>query len=128
MLHAKVLLADLVLQPVEPHVNALGQLWSDGTVSQTNSELVGTQQGRGGLGVAQVVENAALFEGKFGGGKETPVFGLLYRGTNDGNAVGTAGNRGIDESGRIVSTEIVVRSTDAAGFWPGQVGGVGEEA
>ncbi len=67
------------------------------TLSQTYSELVVAQNGRRGLGVAQVVENAALFEGNFGGGKETPVFGLLYGGTNDGNAVGAAGNWGVDE-------------------------------
>ena len=67
------------------------------------------------------MENAALFEGNFGGGKETPVFGFLYGGANDGNAVGTAGNRGIDEGGRVVTAEIVERSTDAAGFRPRQV-------
>ena len=66
-------------------------------LSQTYSELVVAQNGRRGLGVAQVVENAALFEGNFGGGKETPVFCLLYEGTDDGNAVGTAGDWGVDE-------------------------------
>jgi len=53
------------------------------------------------------MENAALVEGNFGSGEETPVFGFLYGGTNDGNAVGTAGDRGIDEGGRVVSAEIV---------------------
>ena len=59
------------------------------------------------------MENAALVEGNFGSGEETPVFGFLYGGTNDGNVVGTAGDRGIDEGGRVVSAEIVRRLVKA---------------
>ncbi len=44
------------------------------TLSQTYSELVVAQNGRKRLGVAQVIENAALVEGDFGSGKETPYY------------------------------------------------------
>ncbi len=76
-------------------------------MSQTDSELVVAQNGRRGLGVTQVVENAALFEGDFGGSKETSVFGLLDRGTDDGNAVGAARDTGVDEGGRVETAQIV---------------------
>jgi hypothetical protein len=82
MLNAEVSLPNSVLQPVKTHVNTFRQLWSESTMSQTDSELVIPQDGRWGLGVAQVAENAAFFEGNFGGGKETPVFCLLYRQRN----------------------------------------------
>ena len=107
MLHAELSLSDAVLEPVETHIDAFGEFRREGPVSQTDSELVVAQNGRRRLGVAQVMENAALVEGNFGSGKETPVFGFLYGGTNDGNVVGTAGDRGIDEGGRVVSAEIV---------------------
>ena len=87
-------------------------------MSQTDSELVVAQNGRGGLGVTQVVENAALFESDFGGGKETSVFRLLDRGTDDGNAVGAARDWGVDEGGRVETAQIVVGSTNAARFGP----------
>jgi hypothetical protein len=76
-------------------------------MSQTNSELIVAQNGGRELGVAEVAQNAALLDGDFGGCKEAPIFGLLYRGTNDGNAVGAAKNGGVDEGGHVVPAEVV---------------------
>ncbi len=90
MLHTELSLSDAVLEAVETHIYTFGELRREGPVSQTDSELVVAQNGRRGLGVAQVVQDAALFDGDFGGGKKTPVFSLLDRGAYDGNAVGTA--------------------------------------
>ena len=73
MLHAELPLSDAVLEPVETHIDAFGGFRREGPVSQTDSELVVAQNGRRGLGVAQVVQDAALFDGDFGGGKKTPV-------------------------------------------------------
>ncbi len=63
MLHAELSLADSVLEPVETHIDTSGELRREGPVSQTDSECVVAQNGRRGLGVAQVVQDAALFDG-----------------------------------------------------------------
>ncbi len=107
MLHTELSLADSVLEPVEKHIDTFGELRREGPVSQTDSKFVVAQNGRRGLGVAQVVQDAALFDGDFGGDKKTHVFSLLDRGTYDGNAVGTAGDWRVDEGGRVVTAQIM---------------------
>jgi hypothetical protein len=107
MLHAELALMDSVLEPVETHIDTFGELRCEGPVSQTDSELVVAQNGRRGLGVAQVVQDAALFDDDFCGVKKTPVFSLLDRETYDGNALGAVGDGRVDEGGRVVTAQII---------------------
>ena len=90
MLDAELALADAVPQPMKAHVYALRQFRGDGVVSEPDGKFIVTQDGGGRLRVAEIVEDAPLFEGDFGGGKKTPVFGLLDRRTDDGDTVRAA--------------------------------------
>ncbi len=106
MLNAELSLTDAVLKSMKAHVYAFRQLWGDGTMSKTDSKFVVAQDCGWRLGVAKVAEDATLFGGNFGGGKEAPVFGLLDRGTNVGDTVRAARDGGVDESRRVVADEM----------------------
>jgi hypothetical protein len=124
MLDAELSLTDAVLKPMKAHVYAFRQLGGDGAVSQTDGKFVVAQDCGWRLGVAEVAEDATLLGCNFGGGKEAPVFGLLDRGTDDGDTVRAARDGSVDEGGQVVAAEIVIGATDAARFWARQIGGV----
>jgi hypothetical protein len=109
---------------MKAHVYAFRQLGSDCAISQTDGKFVVAQDRGWRLGVAEVAEDATLFGGNFGGGKEAPVFGLLDRGTDDGDTVRAARDGSVDEGEQVVEAEIVVGTTDAARFWARQIRGV----
>jgi hypothetical protein len=90
MLDVELSLMDAILKPMKSHVYALRQQGEDGAMCETDGKLVVAQDRGWWLGVAKVAEDATLFGGNFGCGKEAAVFGLLYRGTNDGDPVGAA--------------------------------------
>ena len=76
-------------------------------MGETDGKLVVAQDRGWWLGVAEVAEDATLFSGNFGGGKEAPVFGLLDRGTDNGDTVRAARDGSIDEGGQVVAAEVV---------------------
>ncbi len=127
MLNAELVLMDVVLKPMKPHVYAFRQLGGDGAMSKTDGKFVVAQDRGWWLGVAKVAEDATLFRGNFGGDKEAPIFGLLDRGTNYRDTVRAARDGGVDESGRVEAAEVVVGTTDAARFGSRQIRGIGEE-
>ena len=106
---------------MKAHVYAFRQLGSDCAISQTDGKFVVAQDRGWWLGVAKVAEDATLFGGNFGGGKEAPVFGLLDRGTNNRDTIRAARDGGVDEGGRVVAAEIVEGATDATRLGPRQV-------
>jgi hypothetical protein len=69
MLNQKLQLLDPILDPVESHVDALRKLRNHGALGQTDGALIVTQNERGRLRVAEVVENAAFDVADFCGGK-----------------------------------------------------------
>jgi hypothetical protein len=69
MLDAELSLADAVPQPMKAHVYALRQFRGDCVMSEPDGKFIVTQDGGRRLRVAEIVENAPLFEGDFGGGK-----------------------------------------------------------
>ena len=121
MLDAELVLTEAVLKPMKTHVFAFRQLWGDGAMSKTDGKFVVAQDRGWWLGVGKVAEDATLFGGSFGGGKEAPVFGLLNRGTNDRDTVRAARDGGVDEGGRVEAAEVVVGTTDAARFGSRQI-------
>ena len=127
MLDAELSLADAVPQPMKAHVYALRQFRGDCVISEPDGKFIVTQDGGGRLRVAEIVENTPLFEGDFGGGKKTPVFGLLDRRTDDGNTVRAAGDGSVDEGWLVVAAKGVVRATDAARFRAREIGRIGPE-
>ncbi len=69
----------------------------------------------GGLRVTKVMKDLAFGESNLGGGERAGVLGLLNRETDDGDAVGVAGDGCVDEGGVGDSAEVVEGAHDTRG-------------
>jgi hypothetical protein len=59
-------LGDAILEPVQPHVTGLGELWLHRRVGDADCDLVVAVDDRRGLGVAEVGKRLALHSGNLG--------------------------------------------------------------
>ena len=131
---AKLTLADTVLKPVEPHVDAFRHAGGHRFVGECDSTLVVAIDESGLLGVAEVVQDTALRVGDPQRRKETRVLCLLDCRADHRDESGVAGQWPIDEVQRV-GVEPGVRGEakkmegagDGARTRPRQVRGVRED-
>ena len=130
---AKLTLADTVLQPVEPHVDAFRHAGGHRPVGESDSTLVVAINKSRLLWVAEVVQDTALRVGDAQSRKETRVLGLLDCRADHRDEGGVAGQGPVDEVQRVGiepgvrgEAEKVKRAGDRTRARPRQVRGVGE--
>ena len=130
---AKLTLADTVLKPVEPHVDAFRHAGGHRLVGESDSTLVVAINESGLLGVAEVVQDTAFRVGDPQSRKQTRVLRLLDCRADHRDEGGVAGHGPVDEVQRVVvepgvrgEAEKVEGAGDGARARPRQVRGVGE--
>ncbi len=101
VLYSELASSNSILEPMKAHVAGLGHLRVDGLVGQAHGDLIVAMNCRGGLGVPEVRQHLALEVRDLRGCKRAPVLGLLYGGTDDGNASGVDGDGGIEKGGSL---------------------------
>jgi hypothetical protein len=101
VLYPKLEPSNPILEPMKSHVAGLGHLRLDGLVGQTHGDLIVAMNSRGGLGVPEVRQHLALEVRDLRGCKRAPVLGLMYGGTDDGNASTVDGDGGIEKGGIV---------------------------
>ena len=98
---AKLTLADVVLKPVEPHVDDFRHAGGHRLVGESDSTLVVAIDESGLLGVAEVVQDTALRVGDPQRRKETRVLCLLDCRADHRDEGGVARHRPVDEVQRV---------------------------
>jgi hypothetical protein len=127
VLCSKLASSNPILEPMKAHVAGLGHLRLDGLVGQAHGDLIVTMNCRGGPEVPEVRQHLALEVRDLRGCKRAPVLGLLYGGTDDGNASGVDGDGGIEKGGVVGASEVVERPSHVASVGPRQERGVCED-
>lgn len=123
---AKLMLANAVPKPVKAHVQRLRHLDVDAVVGEAYGYLVIAEYWCRRLGVAHVMKDLPLVGGDASGGKDTGVFGLSHKGTDNGDA-SAVGGYWMVERGVVVSVaEEMVTAGDASGIGAGEEGRVRE--
>ncbi len=120
-------LGDAILEPVQPHVTGLGELWLRRPVGDADCDLVVAGDDHRGLGVAKVGQRLALHSGDLGSTKRAGQFRLLDRRADDWDPSGGDGEWAVDEGGIMGAAEVVEVATHAARVGARQVGGIGHE-
>ena len=99
---AKLTLADTVLKPVEPHVDAFRHAGGHRLVGESDSTLAVAINESGLLGVAEVVRDTAFRVGDLQSRTQTRVLRLLDCRADHRDEGGVAGQGPVDEVQRVV--------------------------
>ncbi len=129
---AKLALIHAISEPVEAHIQGLGEMWRHGAVGEPDRALIVAIYHSGRLGVPEVCQDLSLVEGDAGSGEDTGDFGLGHKGDDHMDACGMRGDELVDggfgvrgeEIRRAAHAHVVDGAGDRTCAGTGKVGGI----
>ena len=123
---AKLMLANAVPKPVKAHVQRLRHLYVDAVVGKADGDLIIAEYWCRRLGVAHIMKDLPLVGGDASGGKDSGVFCLSHKGTDNGDASAVRGYWMVERGVVVSVAEEMVTAGDASGIGAGEEGRVRE--